>query len=62
MHPTLLITTTIGTIAKWADTPTTVALVFALAGSTYLGIYALRRLRQRTQAKGKSFNLDRLPI
>jgi flagellar biogenesis protein FliO len=62
MHSILLITTTVGAFSQWPDTPTTVALVFALAGTFYLGIYALRRLRQRSAPRGKSHDLVRLPI
>ena len=39
------VTTTIGTIYQWVDTPTTVALIFALAGAIFVGIYVIRRLR-----------------
>ena len=40
---------TTSTYYSWVDTPTTVALVFALAGAIYLGIYCLRRIRHRGQ-------------
>jgi len=39
------VTTTIGTFYQWADTPTTVAMVFALAGAVFVGIYMIRRIR-----------------
>jgi hypothetical protein len=39
------VTTTIATFYHWADTPTTVALIFALAGSVFVGIYLIRRRR-----------------
>jgi len=41
------VTTTTGTFSHWAvtDTPTTVALIFAVAGAIFIGIYLLRRLR-----------------
>jgi hypothetical protein len=41
------VTTTISTVYHWAvaDPPTTVGLIFALAGAVFLGIYAIRRLR-----------------
>jgi flagellar biogenesis protein FliO len=42
------VTTTSGTFYSWVDTPTTVALVFALAGAIFIGIYCLRRIRNRT--------------
>lgn len=45
--------TTIGTIYQWADTPTTVALVFALAGAVLIGIYIIRRLRGGGKDAGK---------
>ena len=37
---------TIGTIYKWVDTPMSVALLFALAGSFFVVIYFLRRRRK----------------
>jgi hypothetical protein len=43
--PTEQVTTTIGAIYQWANTPTTVVLIFALAGAFFLGIYMIRRLR-----------------
>jgi flagellar biogenesis protein FliO len=43
--PTETVTTTMGAFYHWVDTPTTVALVFALAGAVFVGIYAIRRLR-----------------
>ncbi len=45
------VTTTSGTFASWVDTPTTVALVFALAGAVFIGLYCLRRIRNRTAAR-----------
>ena len=39
------VTTTIGTFYQWADTPTTVALIFAMAGAFFVGIYIIRRVR-----------------
>ena len=39
------VTTTIGTFYQWVDTPTTVALIFALAGAFFVGIYIVRRVR-----------------
>ena len=39
------VTTTVGTFYQWADTPTTVAMVFALAGAVFVAIYIIRRLR-----------------
>jgi hypothetical protein len=41
------VTTTIGTFYQWAvaDAPTTIALIFALAGAIFIGIYLIRRLR-----------------
>ena len=46
------VSTTIGTFYQWVDTPTTVALVFGLAGAVFLGIYIIRRIRgQRADKK-----------
>jgi flagellar biogenesis protein FliO len=39
------VTTTVGAFYQWADTPMTVALIFALAGAIFIGIYAMRRMR-----------------
>jgi flagellar biogenesis protein FliO len=39
------VTTTVATFSQWADTPTTVGLIFALAGAIFVGIYIIRRLR-----------------
>jgi hypothetical protein len=39
------VTTSILTIPHWVDTPTTVGLIFALAGAIFVGIYIIRRLR-----------------
>ncbi len=39
------VTTTVGAFYQWADTPTTVGLIFALAGAIFVGIYVMRRLR-----------------
>ena len=49
------VTTTIGTFYQWAvaDTPTTVALIFALAGAIFVGIYLIRRLRSAHSADKK---------
>ncbi len=41
------VVTTIGTIYSWVDTPTTVALLFGLAGAFFIGIYILRRIRAK---------------
>jgi hypothetical protein len=41
------VTTTIGAFYQWVDTPTTVALVFAMAGAVFVGIYIIRRLRSK---------------
>jgi hypothetical protein len=40
------VTTTVGTFSHWGltDTPTIVALIFALAGAIFVGIYLMRRL------------------
>jgi len=40
-----------GAIYQWADTPTTIALVFGLAGAIFLGIYFIRRSRGNDSAK-----------
>jgi hypothetical protein len=50
-HPAQIeqVSTTTWSISQWVDTPTTVALVFALAGAVFLGIYGIRRIR-RTRA------------
>jgi predicted permease len=45
------VVTTVEKIYQWADTPTTVALVFGLAGAFFLGIYILRRIRRKDAAK-----------
>jgi len=45
------VSTTIGTFIQWADTPTTVALVFGLAGAFFLGIYMIRRIRRQSPDK-----------
>jgi flagellar biogenesis protein FliO len=45
------VTTTIGAFYQWADTPTTVALIFALAGTVFVGIYIIRRLRSKSPDK-----------
>ncbi len=45
------VTTTVGTFYHWVDTPTTVALVFAMAGSCFIGIYIIRRLRGKDANK-----------
>ena len=39
------------TAATPADTPTTVALIFALAGAVFVGIYIIRRLRRKDTTK-----------
>jgi hypothetical protein len=39
------VTTTIQTIYQWADTPTTVGMIFGLAGAVFIGIYIIRRVR-----------------
>jgi len=39
------VVTTMGTFYQWVDTPTTVALIFGLAGAIFLGIYFIRRIR-----------------
>lgn len=49
--PSEQVTTTIQAIYQWADTPTTVALVFALAGTIFVGIYVIRRLRSKNRDK-----------
>ncbi len=38
------VVTTIGTISSWVNTPVAVALLFALAGAVFIGIYSLRRI------------------
>jgi flagellar biogenesis protein FliO len=43
--PTEQVTTTTATFYHWLDTPMTVALIFALAGAIFVGIYLIRRLR-----------------
>jgi flagellar biogenesis protein FliO len=48
------VTTTAGAFYQWADTPTTVALVFALAGAVFIGIYVIRRLRGGKSADKKA--------
>jgi hypothetical protein len=45
------VTTTIGAFWHWVDTPTTVALIFGLAGAIFLGIYILRRIRGQVPKK-----------
>jgi O-antigen/teichoic acid export membrane protein len=45
------VVTTVGTFYQWADTPTTVALVFGLAGAVFLGIYFIRRIRSKDATK-----------
>jgi len=47
------VTTTIATFYQWADTPTTVGLIFALAGAVFVGIYVIRRLRGARGAEKK---------
>jgi flagellar biogenesis protein FliO len=47
------VTTTIATFYHWVDTPTTVALIFALAGAVFVGIYVIRRLRGSRGAEKK---------
>jgi len=47
------VVTTMGAIYQWADTPTTIALVFGLAGAIFLGIYFIRRVRSKNIAKDK---------
>ncbi|MCE0482786.1 MAG: hypothetical protein LV479_00945 [Methylacidiphilales bacterium] len=37
---------TTGLIYSWVDTPMAVALIFALAGAFFVGIYFLRRSRK----------------
>ena len=49
--PTEQVTTTMGAFYQWADTPTTVALIFALAGAVFVGIYIIRRLRSKDTNK-----------
>jgi len=49
--PTEQVTTTIGAFYQWVDTPTTVALVFAMAGACFVGIYLIRRLRGKNTNK-----------
>jgi hypothetical protein len=45
------VVTTIYAIYQWADTPTTIALVFGLAGAVFLGIYMLRRIRGKSSVQ-----------
>jgi hypothetical protein len=45
------VVTVVGTFQKWVDTPTTVALVFGLAGAIFLGIYVIRRIRRTNSGK-----------
>ncbi len=49
---TAQVVTTTGALYTWPDTPTTVALLFALAGAIFLAIYALRRIRGQVPKKG----------
>ena len=49
--PTEQVTTTMGAFYQWVDTPTTVALVFAMAGAVFLGIYMIRRVRGKNPNK-----------
>ncbi len=46
MEPTTTNDTTVGYIYSFVNTPMIVALLFALAGSVYLGIYILRRAKK----------------
>ena len=39
--------TTTGAFYTWIDTPMAIALLFALAGTIFVGIYLLRRLRNK---------------
>jgi hypothetical protein len=48
------VTTTIQTIYQWADTPTTVGMIFGLAGAVFIGIYIIRRLRGSRAAANKA--------
>ena len=48
------VTTTIGTVYQWADNPTTVGLIFALAGAVFVGIYIIRRRRGSKAAEKKA--------
>lgn len=48
------VTTTIATFYHWVDTPTTVSLIFALAGAVFVGIYVIRRLRGNRSAEKKA--------
>ena len=48
------VTTTIGTFYQWVDTPTTIALIFALAGAIFVGIYVIRRVRGSKGADKKA--------
>jgi len=45
--PTEQVVSTTGAIYQWVDTPMSVALVFGLAGAVFLGIYFIRRIRNR---------------
>jgi flagellar biogenesis protein FliO len=47
------VTTTVATFYQWADTPTTVGMIFALAGAVFVGIYIIRRLRGSKSADKK---------
>jgi flagellar biogenesis protein FliO len=49
------VTTTVGTFSQWAvaDAPMVIALIFALAGAIFVGIYLIRRLRGAHSADKK---------
>jgi flagellar biogenesis protein FliO len=55
MQPTQTeqVTTTTATFYQWVDTPTTVALVFAMAGAIFVGIYIIRRIRNKSPEKSR---------
>ena len=46
IHSMADVTATVGVVYSWIDTPMAVALLFALAGAVFIGIYILRRIRK----------------
>jgi hypothetical protein len=40
------VTVTTGVVSSWLSTPMIVALLFAMAGAIFIGIYILRRIRK----------------
>jgi hypothetical protein len=43
----MTVTESVTTFSQWIDAPVAVALLFGLAGAFFVGIYLIRRARER---------------